>query len=132
MNEQQQDPQGSNQQQEQVKFELYQKHYNEQDFWSKMKRYAKIAGYKVAELALQLYYAMQSPNTPAWAKGVIAGALGYFILPVDLVPDVAPAVGFLDDFGVLTAAVITIAAQITPEVKKRAAEKLAEWFKKPE
>mgnify|MGYP003297159323 CR=1 FL=1 len=57
-------------------------------FWSKLKKSAKRAGMKVVYKALQLYYALKSPNTPAWAKAVIIGALSYFISPIDLFPDI--------------------------------------------
>ena len=66
---------------ENVKFEQYEKHYNEESFWEKVKKFAVKAGGKVIYLALKLYFALQSEKTPAWAKGVIVGALGYFILP---------------------------------------------------
>ena len=56
------------------------------------------------------------------------GALAYFISPIDAIPDPIPVIGFTDDLGVLIGAVATIAAHITPKEKKKAAEKMAEWF----
>ena len=102
--------------------------YSDSNFWDKVKRYAKVAGKAVIEKALQLYYAAQLPETPKWAKGVIYGALAYFIWPLDAIPDLLPAGGYVDDLGALAAALIMCAAYITPEVKERAAEKLKEWF----
>ena len=78
--------------------------------------------------ALSLYYTAQAPDTPAWAKTVITGALGYFILPADAIPDLIPAVGYGDDLGALAAALAAVAAHVTPEIKARAKEKAAEWF----
>jgi uncharacterized membrane protein YkvA (DUF1232 family) len=106
----------------------YEKAYSRKKFWGKMKRFAARAGKGVVEIALQLYYTLQSSHTPMWAKGVIIGALGYFISPVDAIPDVIPVAGFIDDFGVLTAAVAAVATHITPEIKKQAREKTKEWF----
>lgn len=80
------------------------------------------------ERALQLYYAAQDPQTPAWAKGVIYGALGYFIFPVDAIPDAVPAVGFSDDLGVLVAALASVVMYITPAVKEQARTRIRDWF----
>lgn len=104
------------------------KDYSEDSFWGKIKKYAKGAGVEVIEKALQFYYALQNSNTPAWAKTVIIGALGYFISPIDAIPDITPVVGYVDDLGVLTAAVATVATYITEDIKAKATAKLKEWF----
>jgi uncharacterized membrane protein YkvA (DUF1232 family) len=75
-----------------------------------------------------LYYALQSPDTPTWAKGIVTGALGYFILPTDAIADFIPAVGYADDLGVLAWAVAAVAFSITPAVKEKARKKLEDWF----
>lgn len=107
---------------------VYAKDYTEDGLWAKIKSYAKVAGSEVVEKALQLYYALQNSNTPIWAKTVIIGALGYFISPMDVVPDVAPLIGYADDAGVLAMAVATVASYITDDIKAKAKTKLAEWF----
>lgn len=94
----------------------------------KLARHAFRAGRSVVELALQLFYAAQSPQTPAWARSVITGALAYFVLPIDTLPDLLPGVGFVDDFGVLMAALFTVATCITPEIKEKAQQKIRQWF----
>ncbi len=106
----------------------YKKDFSESSFWKKVGKFAAKAGIQVIYNALKLYYALQSPNTPAWAKTVIIGALGYFIAPIDLIPDITPGIGFVDDAGVLAAALMTVALYITPEIKRQAKEKLKEWF----
>ena len=106
----------------------YSKEYSESSFWDKVKKFASKAGSKVIYTALKLYYTLQSPDTPAWAKVVIIGALGYFISPVDAIPDVIPVVGYSDDLGVLVAAVATVATNITPAIKDQAKTKTTEWF----
>lgn len=113
---------------ENVKFEQYEKHYSEEGFWEKVKNFAVKAGGKVIYVALKLYYALQSSNTPKRAKSIIVGALGYFVLPIDLIPDVVPMLGFSDDLGVLLAAVVAVAAHITPEVKDQAKMQMKKWF----
>jgi uncharacterized membrane protein YkvA (DUF1232 family) len=102
--------------------------YSDADFWRKLNRFARKAGREVVEKALWLHYAMQRPETPAWAKRTIVGALVYFLLPFDLVTDLAPLLGFTDDLSVLLAAVSTVAAYLTPELKERARQKAKEWF----
>jgi uncharacterized membrane protein YkvA (DUF1232 family) len=79
----------------------YGDYFTDEAFWNKVKRYAKRAGRRVLEPALVLYFCMRDDDTPAWAKGVILGALGYFIFPMDAIPDATPAVGFADDLGAL-------------------------------
>ena len=71
---------------------------------------------------------MTDPNTPAKYKAVIAGALGYFILPIDLIPDFIPIAGYTDDLAALVWGVYCVIKSITPEVKAQAAAKLHEWF----
>ena len=41
------------------------------------------------------------PGAPLAGKLILAGAVAYLVLPIDLVPDVAPVVGWLDDLGVV-------------------------------
>lgn len=101
---------------------------NEPSFWGKVQRFARKAGREVVEKALWLYYAYQRPETPAWAKRTILGALAYFILPVDAISDILAGVGYTDDLTVLTIAVGTVAAHINPAVKEQARQKVSEWF----
>ena len=104
------------------------KNYNEAGFFQKLNIFARIAGHTLVEKALQLYYAAESKDTPKWAKGVVMGALAYFVSPIDAIPDVTPGIGFADDLCVLIGAVSAVAAHITPEVKDQADKKMAEWF----
>ena len=104
------------------------KNYSDAGFWQKLNTFARKAGREVVDKSLQLYYAAESPDTPRWAKGVIYCALAYFVAPIDAIPDITPAVGFTDDLAAILGALGVVAAHITPEVKRRAADKLTEWF----
>lgn len=106
----------------------YQGHYDEKSFWKKLHRLASRAGVKVVYYALTLFYTLADENTPAKYKAIIAGALGYFILPFDLLPDFLPFTGMADDWAALLAAVSYVSTAITPEIKAKAKLKLAEWF----
>ena len=106
----------------------YEKHYSEDGFWKKLGKYALKAGASLVEKALQLYYVMKDPNAPVLAKSTAAAALGYFIFPIDVVPDIVPIAGYSDDVGVVASALLAIAAYITPEIKEMAQRKMGEWF----
>jgi uncharacterized membrane protein YkvA (DUF1232 family) len=108
--------------------DLYKDDYNESDFWDKIKKYGKTAGAAVVYNALKLYYASTSKETPIGIKALIYGALGYFIFPVDLVPDIIPVVGFADDLAALTTALASAYAYINDEVRQQAKDKLEDWF----
>ena len=62
------------------------------------------------------------------AKFVIIGALGYFIFPVDLIPDFIPVAGYTDDLTALMAALVMVAFYINEDTKKKARERLKVWF----
>jgi len=106
----------------------YEQAYSDQRFWRKATRHASAAGRQALEKALWLYYAVQSPATPKWARRVIYGALGYFVLPLDAIPDLAPLVGYTDDLSVMTAALATVAFYINDDIKRQASDKLQAWF----
>lgn len=102
--------------------------YSDDGFWEKVKIYAKVAGEGVLEPALKMYYSALDKDTPAWAKATIVTALGYFISPVDAIPDITPVVGYADDLGVLTLALATVGLHIKDEHVNQAKEVLARWF----
>lgn len=112
----------------QTRSEEYGKHYSEENFWFKLGRIAGKAGIKVTYAALVLFYVLKDPGTPRKERNKILGALGYLILPLDLIPDWIPVAGFTDDLAALTWAIYMIAKCITPSVKAQAAAKCREWF----
>lgn len=83
---------------------------------------------KVLEQALKMYYSATDPDTPLWAKTTIYGALGYFISPIDAIPDLLPVLGYTDDIGVLIAAATAVAAHIKDEHVRKARDTLQQWF----
>lgn len=107
---------------------FYSKRYSKKSFWEKAKNFAIAAGKSVMEKALILYYCSRDPDTPAWAKTVIFGALGYFIVPLDSLPDLTPGVGYADDFGFLASAFATVAVHIKDKHKQQAKKQLKIWF----
>ena len=106
----------------------YEKQYSEEKFWSKVTTVAKKAGIKVIYMALLLYYALDSTSLSVKDRALIIGALGYFILPLDLVSDLMPAIGFLDDAAILLAIVKLLIVGIDNKVITLAKGKLSQWF----
>ncbi|MEM6318101.1 MAG: DUF1232 domain-containing protein [Bacteroidota bacterium] len=106
----------------------YKKRFSEVKLWSKLKGYAKEAGLKTVYTALLLFYAYKRSDTPAWAKRVVFGVLGYFIAPIDAIPDLTPIIGYTDDIGILSFGLVTIACYVNDEVKTNARAQLAKWF----
>ena len=100
----------------------YERHYDEEGFWRKVRRVAAQAGAKVLYPALQLFFLLQSKKVPIKAKTLIIGALGYLILPADLVPDFIPAMGFTDDLTALLIAIRTVSVYLTPDINRQAKE----------
>lgn len=105
----------------------YAEEYNEDKLWDKIKNVAKKAGIEVIYYVLLLFYALQSSKVTVTEKVLIIGALGYFILPLDLVPDFIPIVGYGDDCAVLYGLIQKLNC-IDGSVKTQAKSKLKEWF----
>src|SRR3954452_17913375 len=82
-------------------------------FWRKLKRVA--AQLPFAEDLLAAYYCAFDRQTPRHIQASLLGAIAYFILPFDFVPDVMPILGFTDDAAVLATAIRMVASHITNE-----------------
>lgn len=106
----------------------YEEAFSESRFWRKLKKYATTAGKEIVEKALLLFYAFQEEKAPKWAKATIAGALGYFIVPLDAIADITPAVGYADDLGVLVLAIAAVATYINEDVRNKTAARMKSWF----
>ncbi len=100
----------------------FERHYNDDGFWKKIRHITAQVGRKVLYPALLLYFLLQAKDVPAKAKTIIIGALGYLILPVDVMPDFIPALGFTDDLTALMLALHTLNKYLTPEINQKAKE----------
>jgi uncharacterized membrane protein YkvA (DUF1232 family) len=94
----------------------------ERGFWRKLGAVA--ARIPFADEAVSAYYAARDADTPTRVKGVLVGALAYFIIPTDLVPDFIAGLGFTDDAAVLLLAVQTVSGHIKPAHREKAKEAL--------
>jgi uncharacterized membrane protein YkvA (DUF1232 family) len=94
-------------------------------FWRKARRVA--AHIPFAEELLAAYYCAFDRATPLPVKATLVGALAYFVLPADTIPDVLPAIGFTDDAAVLATAIKLVTSHIRPEHRDAAKSRLAEF-----
>jgi uncharacterized membrane protein YkvA (DUF1232 family) len=83
------------------------------DFWRKATRVA--AKLPFAEDLLAAYYCAFDQTTPFQVRAALIGALAYFVLPFDFVPDVLPLLGFTDDAAILLTALRMVAGHLRPE-----------------
>ena len=93
------------------------------DFWSKAGRVA--ARLPFAEDLLAAYFCAFDHATPLPVKATLFGALAYFVLPFDFVPDLLPFLGFADDAAVLLTTLRVVAGNLRPEHRDAARTALA-------
>lgn len=91
-------------------------------FWPKMRRTA--ARIPFADQVLSVWYAARDPQTPMGAKGLMLGALAYFVMPIDAIPDIFAGIGFTDDAAVIAALIATLGANIKRRHRDAATEAL--------
>jgi uncharacterized membrane protein YkvA (DUF1232 family) len=92
-------------------------------FWRKAKRVAR--GLPFAEDLLAAYYCAFDHATPLQVKAALLGALAYFVLPIDAIPDMLPVLGYTDDAAVLVTALRIVSTHILPEHREAARRALA-------
>ena len=106
----------------------YAGNYSYESFNHKVKRFGKKMGGKLLFNVYVLYYVLKSKDVPIKVKAEIIGALGYVIVPLDLIPDFIPVAGFADDLAAITFAVQVARAHITPDIQQKAEQKILEIF----
>src|SRR3982074_1191064 len=82
-------------------------------FWIKFKRV--VAKLPFAEDLLAAYYCAFDRETPRHVQLALLGAIAYFILPFDFIPDMLPVLGFTDDAAVLATAIRMVSSHITSD-----------------
>ena len=94
------------------------------EFMALLRRVAKRIPF--AEDGLAAWLCARDPATPRRVRYTLLGALGYFVLPIDALPDIMPFLGFTDDAAVLAAAIAAVAGSITAEHRAHAKKILAD------
>jgi uncharacterized membrane protein YkvA (DUF1232 family) len=87
-------------------------------FWRKLRRV--MGRIPFAEELVAAYYCATDRQTPTYVRGVLMGAIGYFIVPTDMIPDFIATLGFVDDATVLGLAIASVSRHIKPEHKRKA------------
>ncbi len=95
----------------------------QRNFWRKIGRVA--ASLPFAEDLLAAHYCAFDRRTPLQVKAVLLGAIAYFVLPTDLIPDYLPVIGYADDAAVLAAAIKLVTLHITSDHREAAQRALA-------
>jgi uncharacterized membrane protein YkvA (DUF1232 family) len=99
------------------------KTYVRRGFWTKARRVA--AALPFAEDLLAAYFCAFDRETPRHVQAALIGALAYFVLPFDLIPDMMPVLGFTDDAAVLATALRMVATHVRPEHRAAAKQAIA-------
>jgi uncharacterized membrane protein YkvA (DUF1232 family) len=92
-------------------------------FWRKIGGLA--ASLPFADDLLAAHYCAFDRQTPPQVKAVLLVAIAYFVMPIDLIPDYIPVIGYTDDAAVLAAAIQLVTSHITPDHREAARRTLA-------
>ena len=98
-----------------------------QELFAKIKKVLIKAGLELTYKVLQLWYVLQKPEVPYPIKATIVGALMYFILPVDSIPDFLLG-GFVDDMAAIAFALSMATLYVDEEANEKARKKLIEFL----
>lgn len=104
----------------------YRKDYSDNKFLDVVKKYGGKIGKDVLGKAFRLYYVLKKDNIPFSVKGIIVGALGYLIMPVDIIPDIIPMLGWTDDAAAIALALSQINSYVDVGVVRQAEDKVKE------
>ena len=97
---------------------------DDQRFWAKIRR--GLARIPFAEDLVAAYYCALDRDTPGYVRAVLFGAVAYFVLPTDMVPDFLAGLGFTDDASVIAAAIAAVGSHLEPRHRERARRRLDE------
>lgn len=86
--------------------------YVDENLWVKLERFGKKISF--AKDILALYRYLRDSSVTWYRKSIVVGALVYFIVPLDVVPDLSPLFGYLDDLGVITAVLKYLGSELIP------------------
>jgi len=87
-------------------------------FWSTFRKAARYIPF--ADELVAAYFCALDPATPTRVRAILIGALVYFIMPIDAIPDFIAGIGFTDDVTVLIAAITLVRGHITPAHREAA------------
>ena len=103
-------------------------HYDESELFSLLKSAGKKLGSQIVMYVLILVALIGDKKVPLKVRMIFMAAIGYLILPTDLIADLLPVIGFTDDIAFLTFVISSASEYITPEVKEKAKNKMGQWM----
>ncbi|PLX02395.1 MAG: hypothetical protein C0595_10985 [Marinilabiliales bacterium] len=106
----------------------YSKYFSESKLLRKLHRSAEKLGIKLLFYVFILYFLVSDKDIPLKTRLVFMAALGYFILPMDLISDLLPGLGFTDDLTFILYALSTGSEYITEEIKEKDKTKINNMF----
>lgn len=101
--------------------------YNQNALIKKIVEFSKRAGISLIYQVLLIYHGLLNDEVPTSYKLLAIAALGYFISPFDLVPDIIPG-GMLDDGSIIAFALAPMYTSLNQQTKADAKRQLHEWF----
>lgn len=104
------------------------KEISEHDIFQKIAGIPRQAGCTVIRSAITLYVLLGESDVPAWAKVSIVAALGYFICPIDVIPDFLPG-GYIDDLAAMTLLLGQLNVFIDSKTLERVDQLLPKYFR---
>ncbi len=102
----------------------YSKYYNEKRLFSKLKKVSGKISTVLLFYILILFYLISDKTVPIKTRVIFIAALGYLIVPTDLIADFLPGLGFTDDAALIAYAISNATGFVTPELKEKAFSKL--------
>ncbi len=93
-------------------------------FWTKVRR--TVGRIPFTEDLLAAWYCAVDRDTPAYVRAVLFGAVAYFVLPADVIPDVIAGLGYTDDASVIAAALSAVGRNIMPKHRQQARDTIDE------
>ena len=113
----------------QQKMKGFAKYFSDTKLSKKLKKVAGKIGKRAVYDVMVLYYTARSADMPTKEKLWILATLGYFILPLDFIPDfIVFGLGFTDDLLVIAWTLFKARKYITPEIREKARERVDMWF----
>lgn len=108
---------------------MYSHYYKENRFFSSLKKAARKVGKEATMKLLLLYYLFKSDKVSNYSKLLLLASLGYFISPIDLIPDfLVPIIGFTDDLAVAELILYTLRSSLTDEIRRLAESRTRQIF----
>jgi uncharacterized membrane protein YkvA (DUF1232 family) len=106
----------------------FSRYYSDESFWRKVEKFGRMAGAKAVYQAVLLWYVATKKSTPLPIKMLIFGGLGYFVLPIDSVPDFLVGIGYADDIAILFGIISAYGMYMDDASKAKARAKVREIF----